>query len=315
MEFKKTSDNTVINKVFFVGSKDLGHTIMEELYSIDSDSLGRIITIDDTEDKRSCYSRFKSFAKHKNIPINVLKKPSELSKLVQEEKPDLVVVVGWYWIIPSDVLDKVPYGLIGLHASLLPQYRGFAPLVWAIINGEKKTGISLFYLSKGIDTGDIIDQRELTIGENSKILSLLEKTKKLSLDMIKSNYKDIIKGENQRKVQSKSNTSYCSIRKPEDGLINWSDKNTNIHNFIRAQSDPYPGAFTYIKEKKYYLLDSKVIKDPYYGPNGVIAKKDDKSIIVCCGKNALEITKIREENSKENVVSKMKFGSKFECKK
>ena len=101
------------------------------------------------------------------------------------------------------VLNKVPNGLIGLHASLLPQYRGFAPLVWAVINGEIKTGISLFYLSDGVDTGDIIDQGELTIGDNYTIATLLNKVEKMSLDMVDSNYKKILNKPNNRILQSK----------------------------------------------------------------------------------------------------------------
>ena len=240
MERKNTRSHTVIDKVFFVGSKKLGHSILKKLHTINPESIKRVVTIDDTSDERNYFNEFRSFTKENTLPLNILTKPSELGTLIREENPDLVIVVGWYWIISPEVLEMVPNGLIGIHASSLPQYRGFAPLVWAVINGEKKTGISLFYLSDGIDTGDIIDQRELPIGENSNISSLLDETEKLSLDMIEKNYESILNKSNTRSPQKENKISYCSIRKPEDGLINWSWKNTDIHNFIRAQSDPYP---------------------------------------------------------------------------
>mgnify|MGYP003116994440 CR=1 FL=1 len=312
MERKSTKSHTVIDKVFFVGSKKLGHSILKKLHTINPESIKRVVTIDDTSDERNYFNEFRSFTKENTLPLNILTKPSELGTLIREEKPDLVIVVGWYWIISPEVLEMVPNGLIGIHASSLPQYRGFAPLVWAVINGEKKTGISLFYLSDGIDTGDIIDQRELPIGENSNISSLLDETEKLSLDMIEKNYESILNKSNTRSPQKENKISYCSIRKPEDGLINWSWKNTDIHNFIRAQSDPYPGAFTYINGEKYFLSDSTVIKYPYYGPSGVIAEKNSKYIIVCCGENALKIKNIKKYTSNENIINKMRFGKKFE---
>ena len=301
-----------INKVYFLGSKDLGYAVLQKIYSIDPHSLCRLITIDDSDDARSCYKKFHTFATKNKIPISVLNKPSELYTIVEDDPPELIMLVGWYWIIPNEILEKVPSGIVGIHSSNLPQYRGFAPLVWSIINGDKKTGISLFYLADGIDEGDIIDQRELLIGENVSISSLLNDTEKLSLDMINQNYKKILKGTNKRATQSENNVSYCSIRKPGDGRINWSEDNNIIHNFIRAQSDPYPGAFTYIKDKKYYIIESRIIKETYYGPNGTISKSGNNSITVCCGKNAIEITNLRGEHSKENIVSEMKFGKKFE---
>jgi methionyl-tRNA formyltransferase len=130
--------------------------------------------------------------------------------------------------------------------------------------------------------------------------------------MIEKNYESILNKSNTRSPQKENKISYCSIRKPEDGLINWSWKNTDIHNFIRAQSDPYPGAFTYINGEKYFLSDSTVIKYPYYGPSGVIAEKNSKYIIVCCGENALKIKNIKKYTSNENIINKMRFGKKFE---
>ena len=307
---KKSHDG--INKVFFLGSKNMGYRVLKKMYSIDPHSLERIITIDDSDDDRSCYDKFCTFATQNNIPLSVLNKPSELSPIVGDQNPELIMVVGWYWIIPTNIIEKVPNGIIGIHSSLLPQYRGFAPLVWSIINGDTKTGISLFYLAEGIDKGDIIDQRQLLIGENTTISSLLNDTEQLSIEMINQHYKKILKRTNNKTPQSAHNISYCAIRKPEDGRINWSKDNNIIHNFIRAQSDPYPGAFTYIKDKKYYIIDSRIIRETYYGAPGTIAQSGNNSITVCCGKNALELTHIREEQSKENIVNKMKFGKKFE---
>jgi len=300
----------MINKVFFLGSKKLGYSVLKEMYNINQD-ISRIITYNDKADKRSYLEEFEEFSLKKKIVLNILDKPSELFDLIEEEVPDLVIVAGWYWIIPIKILEIVRKGFIGIHGSLLPSYRGFAPFVWALLNGEKETGLSLFYFSDGIDTGDIIAQKKLTINDNTKIANLLSQAEEKSIELIRENYGKILNEKNSRTLQLNTNVSYCSIRKPEDGLIDWNDTNVNIHNFIRAQSDPYPGAFSYIEQKKYFIVEAKLVNDTYYGTVGVIAEKNPDSIIVCCGKNAIEIIQLREENNIDNIVGRMKFGKKF----
>lgn len=304
----------MINNVLFLGSKKLGYTVLEKMYSINQDKLSEIVTLDDSGDKRSYLERFKEFASFNGIKITILKGPVGFKDVIEKGKPDLVVVAGWYWIISKSLLSKVPGGFIGIHGSLLPNYRGFAPFVWALINGERRTGVSLFYFADGIDTGDIIDQKELKIGENTTIAELLEDAEEKSVELINDNYEALLKGKGKRTPQSELNVSYCSIRKPKDGNINWADDNTSIHNFIRAQSDPYPGAFSFIDGQKYFITKAKVVSDTYFGPQGVVAKKNKNSIVVCCGKNAIEVLELREEGSKENSVHKIGFGHTFTSK-
>ena len=107
------------------------------------------------------------------------------------------------------LIDFVVKGFIGIHGSLLPSYRGFAPFVWSLINGDRKTGISMFYLSKGIDDGDIIDQEEIIIDDNTNISTLLNVAKLKSIKLINKKYNDILEGTNNRKSQSTTNITYC----------------------------------------------------------------------------------------------------------
>jgi len=303
----------MIKKVFFLGSKQLGLISAKNLYFSAPNKLSGIITFDDSKDERSVLGDFKQFSYEKKIPIYILKKPSELLGLIEKEKPDLIIVVGWYWIINERLLDKVPDGIIGIHASLLPKYRGFAPLVWAIINGEKRTGISLFYFDRGIDSGDIVAQKEFDILENDTIKEVLEKTERSIADILKENYSKLLSGEAPRTKQNHKNATYCSQRKPEDGRINWNFSNKKIHDFIRAQAPPYPGAFSYIKDKKITITKSRLFPYPYFGIPGFVSQVKSKSVIVCCATNAIEILEILIDGENKPILPSnyIKYGQQF----
>jgi methionyl-tRNA formyltransferase len=172
--------------------------------------------------------------------------------------PDLIVTVGWYFMIPKRMREIAPLGCIGIHGSLLPKYRGGAPLVWAIINGEKETGLTLFYLEDGVDDGDIIDQKSFPIEEEDTIKDLLVKLEEDSIKVLLNNLPKIEKGNAPRIKQDETIATYVPQRKPEDGEINWEWDSKRIKNFIRAQTKPYPGAFTFMKNKKIIIWDASI---------------------------------------------------------
>lgn len=151
-----------------------------------------------------------------------------------------------------------PLGCAGLHASLLPKYRGGAPLVWAIINGEKETGISLFYLAEGVDDGNIISQKKVSVTLRDTIKTVYERIERATLSMLEETI-PLIK--ERRVIPTKNEIEKGSLypqRKPEDGLIDWNKPCLEIYNFIRAQTHPYPGAFTYHEKKKLIIWRAKI---------------------------------------------------------
>lgn len=173
-------------------------------------------------------------------------------------QPDLLLVLGWYYIIPREVRERAPLGCAGIHASLLPKYRGGAPIPWAIINGETTTGVTFFYMGDGIDDGDIITQKEFPIEGVDNCATLYEKATQASVQMLRQYLPQIANGTAPRIPQDHSQATYFPLRKPEDGLIDWSWDAKRIRNFIRAQTKPYPGAFTYIKNKKVIIWDADI---------------------------------------------------------
>lgn len=176
--------------------------------------------------------------------------------------PDLLLVLGWYYMIPKKVRDVARYGCMGIHASLLPKYRGGAPIPWVIINGEKETGVSLFCLEDGVDSGDIVAQVRFPITESDTCATVYEKATQASIDALKDSLPKIADGSATFTPQDESEATHFPQRKPEDGLIDWSWEPARIRNFIRAQTKPYPGAFTYMGDKKVIIWDADVIEAP-----------------------------------------------------
>jgi methionyl-tRNA formyltransferase len=254
-------------RIVFFGASELGYDCCEALINAGHEIVG-IFTIPqefkisyskDKPVKNMLFKDFKALGEQWNIPvINVEGKMINYEIHLKALNPDFFLVIGWYYMIPKVLREIAPKGCAGIHASLLPKYRGGAPLVWAMINGEKTTGISFFYFSDGVDDGDIIAQVSFEIAEKDTIKDLLEKTKNASLQVVLDYIPQIAEGVAPKQPQEGEPT-YFPQRKPEDGLIDWSWDSTQIKNFIKAQTRPYPGAFTIINGKKVVIWDADMI--------------------------------------------------------
>ena len=179
---------------------------------------------------------------------------------LQEIEPDLILVMGWYYMVPKRIRELAKYGAWGIHASLLPKYAGGAPLVWAIINGEKETGITLFKLGDGVDDGDIIDQKSFPIELEDTIKEVYEKAIEASKGVLAKALSQI-KGI-KPSPQSRSHIKIYPQRRPEDGEIDLKKTALEIYNFVRAQSSPYPGAFIKTVDGKRLVIEKARIEDP-----------------------------------------------------
>jgi methionyl-tRNA formyltransferase len=179
--------------------------------------------------------------------------------LLESLNPDIILVMGWYYMVPQKIRNTAKHGAWGIHASLLPKYAGGAPLVWAMINGEKSTGVSLFKLSDGVDDGDIIIQKEITIEYDDTINEVYDKVILVSKEILLKaiNSIDTI----VPIAQNKNMIEVFPQRSPDDGEIDFSKSSFEIYNFIRAQSSPYPGAFFRTSDGKKIVIEKARIKD------------------------------------------------------
>lgn len=237
-------------------------------------------------------------------PLFIMEKMNskETVHRIAQWQPDLIIVSGWYHMIGEEILQIPSKGVIGLHSSLLPKYRGGAPLVWQMINGEEFAGISLFYINsvtEGVDSGDIIGQRKVKIEENDTIGTLYQKVGENGIGLLKENIPLIARGCAPRKKQTElSDQDIFPQRSPADGEINWAKTSRQIYDFVRAQTKPYPGAFAYQNAKKVMIWSCEVIPWEHTAvePGTVLCvERDEKHCYPVISTNDLEYAvKIKE---------------------
>ncbi|MBF0522815.1 MAG: methionyl-tRNA formyltransferase [Candidatus Omnitrophica bacterium] len=294
-----------IKRVLFMGSKDLGLGVLKEMVALSPKTLIGALTIDDKSDCRSALSDFKVFAKEKNIKLYVASNKADSERIIQELKPDLCFVVGWYWLISDATLDGVAKGFIGIHNSLLPQYRGSAPLVWAMMAGEKKVGFSLFTFTKGMDDGPIWVQGSVSVEDSDDIGDVLVKLKTKAVKTVHEKYPAILDGKIKPVAQKHNQATYCAQRLPSDGNINWSEPARKIYDFIRSQANPYPGAFTYYQSAELKIWRAQLCDKVYFGTPGQVAQIGKDGVYVICGDNRAIILKDIEFGGKRQPAQEI----------
>ncbi len=198
------------------------------------------------------------------IPCTLRKRLSrEDEQEIAAQEPDLVVVMGWRSLLGDSVLQAPRFGAIGIHESLLPAYRGFAPVNWAVINGETETGVTLFYLtSTGVDDGDIVAQARIEIGEFDTAREVYDRACIASIDLLSRNITALLANEAPRTPQEESAATYTCARTPEDGVIDWSTTTSSIHNLIRGLAHPYPGAISYYDGSRFRIWSGEPVNAP-----------------------------------------------------
>ena len=253
--------------IVFVGASKFGLRCLELLNKMDCCHVAGVVSAPKTfvtsyrpeGVTNVLHANISSFCREQGIDHAVIEtdmKDTVLVERIRLWEPDALIVVSWYHMIPKIWRDIAP--AYGMHASLLPDYRGGAPLVWAIINGEEKTGITLFKMDSGVDSGPIVGQMEEPIKPDDTISTLYGRIEDRGLELLEQYIPELAAGTSRLKPQDESKSRVFSQRSPEDGEIDWSLDIGKIKNFIRAQTKPYPGAYTIIGGKKIIIWDADV---------------------------------------------------------
>jgi len=291
-------------KIIFLGTRKLGYFGLKELIQQKHQILA-IFTLDYDIKEGYDSKDFKKIADENKIPFYLtenINNPEHVN-LFKKLGPDLIISLYWKRLLGDDIIRTARKGAVNIHYSLLPKYRGFAPVNWAVINNEKKAGVTLHYVNPGIaDDGDIIAQKPFPIKEKDTIDDLYEKGNKIALDFVKK-YIPLIEKNKEPRIKQKDKDALCSFaRIPGDGMIDWKKSAKEIYNLIRAVTKPYPGAFTYCNNKKLYIWKADIVKDPikYLGANGqVIRIIKGKGVQVLTGEGIIFLEIIQPENGKE----------------
>lgn len=285
-------------KIIFMGTPDFAVPSLAAL--IDKTKVLCVVTQPDRPRGRGQKlqpSPVKIFAEENHLPVlQPLKvKAPEIVAQLAELKPDLIVVVAFGQILSQKILDIPRFGCINVHASLLPKYRGAAPIEWSIIRGEKVTGVTTMQMNAGLDTGDILCSSEVKIGDDMILPELRERLMTVGADLLLKTLYLLQTGELKPVKQDDALSTYAPLLKKDTGLIDWSQPARAIHNLVRGL---YGGAFTFSGGNKYKIFRTQLTTENLSltaGQIKIIAQK----FFVGTGDGVLEILELQAPNSKK----------------
>jgi methionyl-tRNA formyltransferase len=220
-------------------------------------------------------------------------------------RPDLVLVIGWSQICRQPFREIARLGTIGYHPAALPHLRGRGVIPWTILLGRKTTGSTLFWIDEGTDTGPILLQQAIQVGEDETALSLYRKHMAAMKQMIPQAIKALMSGNPPRVGQQHDLASYCAKRTPADGLIDWREPAARILTLIRAVGEPYPGAFTYDRGLKIVVdtASEYPVADRYFGIPGQVQAHSETGFLVMCGDGrCIDVTRFRSQGAKRPPI-------------
>ena len=306
-------------KILFMGTPDFAQESLKSIYDAGFEIIGVVTNPDKPKGRgmKLAYSPVKEYALEKNLkiyqPIKI-KNNTEFLDEIKTLAPDVICVVAYGKILPKEILEIPKLGCINVHGSLLPKYRGAAPIQWAVLNGDKTTGITTMYMNEGMYTGDMILKEEVEIGPEETTGDLWQKLSKIGGEILVKTLKLIEEGKAPREKQTEEATLAPMLNK-EMALIDWENSDANkIHNLIRGLN-PIMGAYSYIDGKKIKFWKSKVLtKEEFFSyktefeeyeakfnnlvPGTILIADDKDGLYIKANGGVLKILEIQGENAK-----------------
>lgn len=236
---------------------------------------------------------------------------SESIEFLKRKNPDVIIVVAYGQILKESILHIPKYGCINVHASLLPKYRGAAPINWAIINGENISGVTIMYMDKGLDTGDMILKKEIPINEKDTAGDLHDKLMYVGADALIEALEQIKNGTFIRESQNHELSTYASMMDKTLGLINWNKNGKDIVNLIKGVN-PWPGAYLDYKGNKIKVFETEIINRFENYENGEIIKVNDEGIFINANDKCIIVKEIQFPGKRKMKVHEFLKGNELE---
>ncbi len=288
-------------RIIFMGTPDFAAATMGAL--IDGpDEVVAVVTQPDRakgRGKKVTPPPTKVLAERADIPVlqPIKIRTEEFRNGLLSYQPDLVVVTAYGRILPKSILELAPLGCINVHGSLLPLYRGAAPIQWSVIKGEKEAGVTIIQMDEGMDTGDMLLKAKLEMAPDETAGSLYEKLAILGSETLLKVIKGLKEGTIIPKVQDHSLATVAPMLKKNDGLIDWQKDAGEIECLIKGL-DPWPTAFCFLNDKRLRLFSPEVVYKDSDVPPGTVLHADKRGVLVACGNNALLIKEVQPEGKK-----------------
>ncbi len=246
----------------------------------------------------------KQLALQSGLPVH---QPERLApeewKVLVETTADVLVVVAYGKILPPWLFSLPPHGAINVHASLLPCYRGAAPVSWAIVRGETHTGVTTMRIDRGMDTGDLLLQKAVEIGPEETAAALQDRLAAMGADLLVETLDRLEAGQLRPRPQDPQLASYAPMLRKSDGEIDWSQSSRQIFNRVRG-FDPWPGTFTYRSGSSLRILKARPVTPPVQRQAaGSLWRWDSRRALVACGEGWLELLRVQPENHKPVAAS------------
>lgn len=297
-------------KIIFMGTPDFAAASLEDLIA-SRHEIQAVVTQPDKPKGRKgelTPSPVKVIAKREGIkvyqPLKV--RDEEFVKTLRAYNPDVMVVVAFGQIIPLSILKMPKYGCVNIHGSLLPKYRGAAPIQWAVLDGEKETGITTILMDEGIDTGDILLKKTIKIDADETSGSLFDKLMALGAKTILETLDELEKGSLTPTKQGESPTAYAKMLTKAMGLIDFTRSAKELDCFVRGM-DPWPSAYTLLAGKTLKLWKVRVVEGS--GKAGSVIEIGKESFTIACGEGAIEVLEVQLEGKKRMSAGDFLKGS------
>ena len=289
-------------RIVYMGSPDFAVRPLEALIGAGHE-IAAVITQPDRPKGRGGKVQFtpvKDAALAHNLPVMQPARVNEAEVVAEIAalKPDILVVVAFGQLLKKPLLELAPYGAVNIHGSLLPYYRGAAPIHWALINGEKETGVTIMYMDEGMDTGDMIASMQMPIFDNYNVGDVYEKLSDMGAELLLQSLQDMKTGVARRTPQNHAIATYAPLLKKEHEEIHWERTAEEVHNHIRGMY-PFPTVHTVYGGKRLKVGASAVGTETMSGnPGEVLAVDKEKGILVACGKGNVWLKLVQPEGKK-----------------
>ena len=207
--------------------------------------------------------------------------------------PDLIFVVGWSQLVREDFIALAPRGVFGMHPTQLPKHRGRAPLPWAILSGLASTGVTLFEIvDASADSGGIVGRVDVPISADETASTLFAKVAGAHIELVRALMPALLDGTAPREAQDEKRASDWPKRRPRDGLIDWETRASYLYDWVRAQTRPYPGAFTFLGEERLIVWSARLVDDSERRPAGTVVERRIGGVVVSCGEGTLLLEEV-----------------------
>ncbi|MEU1543635.1 methionyl-tRNA formyltransferase [Actinacidiphila glaucinigra] len=227
-------------------------------------------------------------AEKHGVPVLLRNRPddAELLETIRAAAPDIIVANNWRTWLPPEIFDLPPHGTLNVHDSLLPAYAGFSPIIWALVNGEERVGVTAHRMDGELDAGDILLQRSVPVGPDDTATDLFHRTCDLIAPLVHESLDLIASGRAEWTPQDRTRASFFHKRSVEDSRIDWTWPAEHLERLVRAQSDPYPNAFTYHRGERIRIVSAAVSQARYGGTPGRIFIREGDGVVIVAGADA-----------------------------